>query len=409
MGKSVRRENKTKRRERESKDSRNAPLGLPAVLLTCERGRELKCEREGMDVLLHYVERISINSTKKGQDSRGSSAIEAGRGQGQTSRFTGGLEKELIQLRQQNERLRNTKQQHSPYAQALSVYDTGCGGTVLVICSSPNSRIIPQKCKGRSVDPDVEDTAKGDETSEKRPRDEGVDAAKSPQESSTIELAANGSPDTETDEQTEDVRSFKRPKISLGDVNATNTEQTGSTDDSITNLEGWDPVVTVESILQESAPNFLNPDVIPPSSRFVTRVIPLQATCASSLAEIQDTTEALLLRFLQGDKRSAPLLEEVKKSGSTTTPTTFGIFVKRRNCSHLSSQKIIEVLAEKVLSPMAPASWKVNLRDPEVKIWVEICRNIAGVSVFRVSPSSILRIGGGSNFNLAEVRASTKS
>lgn len=455
------RENKSKQWHDRSDVGIHPLIGCSGVLLTCERGREMKCQREGMEILRHYLERSYLSReqpsrTKVEAQERNTPEAEIQTGMGtqiesgcvsgnaaSSQCFTDSLESELRTLRQQHQQTRGNQRPPRSGGEGLSVCETGCRGTVLVLLStqSKGGRASPVGKMSATTDPpmDASTFLDTDIVRANKRVTEGMavvlDASETVQACITHGIDTGGdSESVAIKKQPSKVTSCKRRKTSPSSIEGLTTHpnkgsplqiaKDGNADDSFWMAEEWDPVVTVEAILREASPGSIkSPSTgssLPPSSRFVTRIIPLQATCFASLTEIQATTQAVLRRFLQRDSAASAVtappseIDEGEYLTTTATPqlpatrtTTFGIFVKRRNCSHLSSQKIIDALASDVIPPLVPSTWKVHLKDPDVKIWVEICRTTVGVSVFRVSSSTILRTCG-SNFNLAEVRASSK-
>jgi tRNA(Ser,Leu) C12 N-acetylase TAN1 len=70
---------------------------------------------------------------------------------------------------------------------------------------------------------------------------------------------------------------------------------------------------------------------------------------------------------------------------------------KRRHCDNLRSADVIECVGG-----LVPSNWKVDLRQPDVVVWVEICTNLAGLSIV---PSSSLREA--FQFNLLQARTAS--
>ena len=104
--------------------------------------------------------------------------------------------------------------------------------------------------------------------------------------------------------------------------------------------------------------------------RFVTRMIPMQATCFASAQEIHTTATALLRRMLLPTTTT-----------TTTTTKSFAISIKKRLCSNVTSNEIIDMIAAILLEQIPDC--KVNLSNPDVTIQVEICRTLAGISIIR--------------------------
>ena len=387
--------------------------GASGFLLTCERGREVKCEREGLEILRHYLRRSgAVPETNNdiqvptGGDSEPKALSQngaVGLGNGGTSESGGlsssgksvSLEEELTALRRKNKqsRIKSSTQSISD-GMNLVVCETGCKGLVMVLHKRPNTNSSDYSENVKGCD---ESNATKRKNVRKRKHDKDVTPSPtmSNSQNAVTTTDSSGEPHSKRVKESPSAEDLPCPEKRISNV---------PDDDETTSsfLESFDPVDIVESIIREASPDFSKSMgklvSLPPSSRFVTRIIPLQATCVASIEEIESTTRILLRRFFRRDTASAEKKE---------TKTTFGIFVKRRNCSHLSSQKIIEALASNVIAQLAP-SWKVNLKDPEVKLWIEVCRTKVGISVFRIFSTSLLRTTG-SNFNLAEVRAPTNN
>eukprot|EP00980_Cylindrotheca_fusiformis_P029928 scaffold24046_cov127-Cylindrotheca_fusiformis.AAC.2 len=222
-----------KKRKYQNWSHRNPRRGGPGVLMTCETGREVKCQREGMDILNHYC---CCQSTPKDEakDPDSSSALS--------------LEEELKVLR--------TKKGANA-SSMFGVYDTGCRGSVFVMCTKPGCNIIPA-VKVEDDRPDKKSNATENDTANKK---------------ESTNDSENGAKKPRLDAQTPD---GKRAK---------------SETDSIASTENpWDPVDTVRTIIEETKQHATSA----PGSRFVTRMIPIQATCFASAEEIRLTSQALL-------------------------------------------------------------------------------------------------------------------
>ena len=123
-------------------------------------------------------------------------------------------------------------------------------------------------------------------------------------------------------------------------------------DNTATTSHNWDPVALVHRILTAGTDDA-------PSSRFISRILPLQRTCYTNLDEIYETVLALL--------------------PPTNQQPTFAVYVKRRNCTtQLTTEAIIDKIATHCIQDL---KWTVQLQEPDVEIWVEICQTLVGVSV----------------------------
>jgi len=314
------RRTKNKRYFEGKRDHRNPKRGGPGILLTCEGGREGKCRREGLEILQYYWENSQESQEQKNEERKMS------------------LEEELAALKHTT-----NKDEIVPF----TVYETGCKGTVFVMCTIPDCNLIPP-IEPRSID----------------------GGSKPGNESAVYDEQQSASKRARLDDQ--------EPAHDKGDQKLEGRKS--SSDSPIIEDYPWDPLKTVRSVVQDlSTPKSKN-DV--PGSRFVTRMIPIQATCFASQDEIHQTVRALLRRLLNSLKGES---------------YSFSIQVKRRNCGHLTRDQIIEGVAG-VVGQMTTA-WTVKLREPDVIVMVEICKTLCGISILTASEQSVAR-----NFNLAELR-----
>ena len=278
----------------------NPSRGGPGILLTCETSREIKCEREGREILRYYLDKES-----KRTDSSGESSVKLT------------LEQELAVLQQQK-----PKDTHGPF----QLFDTGCAGTIFFMYA---------------------DEANNNGT-------------KDPTEGTKPEDTANKRIRTTTEEEEQAATRKKESKPC-----------------------SFDPVKTVKSVMSDIASDSASSEA--PASRFVTRMIPIQVTCFATLKEL----ETVLSKLLESHKKTATS-DAVEKS------ETFRIHVKKRQCHQVKSLDFIETAAGLVIKE---TGWKVQLTDPDHVIWIEVCKNLMGVSVFGRDDVNVAK-----NFNLAELR-----
>jgi tRNA acetyltransferase TAN1 len=178
----------------------------------------------------------------------------------------------------------------------------------------------------------------------------------------------------------------------------------------------WDPMGTMNKIVQEIRGGKQASDTTAheqaPSSRFVTRMIPMQATCFASLDEISLTAKSLMERFLL-----PPALDyhQNHHTNKNMPKQTFDIVFKRRNCSNVTRDKVIDVIAPivmdvcKVIPTTLSASetqaeplLEVKLKNSDYTIIVEVCRTLCGISIVPTFKSF-------RNFNLIEIRQEIES
>mmetsp|Transcript_35832 Transcript_35832/g.75456 ORF Transcript_35832/g.75456 Transcript_35832/m.75456 type:complete len:116 (+) Transcript_35832:1006-1353(+) len=83
----------------------------------------------------------------------------------------------------------------------------------------------------------------------------------------------------------------------------------------------------------------------------------------------------------------------------TDKAVTFKLEIKRRLCSHLTQDQVIEAVAPMVLGGlegMPGYKFSVNLSDPDFSIRIETCKSLCGISI-------LPREKWYRNFNLAEL------
>lgn len=322
--------NTSNKRKRPYSRQRNPPRGGPGILWTCETGRERKCLHQGLEMLQGVVATVENDEDNKKKTEQKMS-----------------LEEEISALKKQ-------KNGDCPF----SLYETGCRGTVFVLCTLPGCNLIPP----------IQSTSSAKKAREQEQQGESEGESKRQR---TLEDAVE-----------EDGDRKQEPK---------DTANSSRHDDEILSSPCvWDPLETVRTIITDLQQTQQHDDT-KVSSRFVTRMIPIQATCFVDAFEIAQTVDWLLKRLL-------------KTIPAAPAEYTFSIQPKRRNCSILNSKEIIECVADQVVqttstSPMSKP-WKVDLRQPDFTIQVEICKTLCGVSIFSKSYLSFVR-----NFNLAEIRS----
>ena len=235
-------------------------------------------------------------------------------------------------------------------AKDFEVYETGCGGNVLILCTLPDSALISPIQTEWSEAKEGGDSAKRKSTTNNN--DDAVKRAKIERQGESSE---------------------RNQKCSSADIAA---NETSESDES----PPWDPVETVKRVIHDLHSKL----TVAPSSRFVTRMIPIQATCFASLEEIGLTAKALVQKYLKG-----------------SPPSTFAVNVKRRNCSTVTRDEIIDVVAGAMMDVEGNKNeWKVNLSIPSYTILVEICKTLCGMTIVKNAGASIKY----RNFNLLEIR-----
>jgi hypothetical protein len=197
-----------KKRRYQKPYRQNPKRGGPGVLLTCETGREVKCEREGLDIL-NFYSHTSTTVTKK--DNETASSLT--------------LEEELRMLR---------SRKTSDSSSLFSVYDTGCRGSVFAMCTKPGCNLIP------AIKVDIPDkSSKQEGSSEKTEEDGDESASKKPRLDEKTSVEASKTAEKKEDSQLE-----------------TPQQEEGNP---------WDPVETVRKIITDMERN----STLAPGSRCV--------------------------------------------------------------------------------------------------------------------------------------------
>lgn len=96
-------------------------------------------------------------------------------------------------------------------------------------------------------------------------------------------------------------------------------------------------------------------------SRFLIRLVPIEVTCKAFVKDIEKAIEPLLEKYFKNQ------------------PRTFGIVFNHRNNSNICRDTVIQVVADKVAT--IRSDHKVNLKEAELSIIIEVIRGIALLAV----------------------------
>jgi tRNA(Ser,Leu) C12 N-acetylase TAN1 len=434
----------------------NPPRGGPGILLTCERSREVKCQREGLDIILHYYNSDSSNVNRSNSNSGPSvnpnpsaagaaagSAAGAAAGSAATSDKEAGtasatakkltLDEEIATLRQLQKSSSAKGDGNKSNTPPFTIFETGCQGTVFLICTLPNCHLIPpirfSSSNNKALVAAVGDgDAENDDGKETAGVDDPVDGPCSAEKPAASSATATGKATASTTTNKVNAAAAATKWIDKQQQNDDHEDSITEPVDALSSSSPtcitpppWDPVEAVQQVARDimhtssiSRSDSSSNTPPAPSSRFVTRMIPIQATCFASLDEIQATTAALIRNLVlmknsitkkkeqpqheqqiisTDDQESSRLDDEEKQqqssslSSSLSSTTTFRISIKRRNCAHLKSAQVIAAMGATVAS-VAPG-WKVQLTNsPDYTIWVEICKTLVGISILKSSSSA---------------------
>ena len=304
--------------------------GGPAILFTCEGGRESRVRREAMQLLDYYCSDLLLNESSDDGVKLSTTSEDA-----ESKPLS--LEEEIKQLK----RMGNRGQKDHVGFSVCHQFEVK--GTVLVQCDVPEC--VPlEPCKRKKVEGCKDSLSKDEESS-----------------------TTNKNKSTPLEENV-----IKRERV----------------DPEFYRNWPWDPVQFVKKVLNDSAEtdeSFKKKgEPIPPSSRFIARIVPLQATCYASLDEIALTVEPLIQHFI--------FSKDIREKGSTNK-TKFAISIKRRNCNHIDRMECIQMIAKF----FDDKKYCVDLKNPKFTILVEICKSFCGISV--VQDMEVME-----NFNIQESR-----
>ena len=122
----------------------------------------------------------------------------------------------------------------------------------------------------------------------------------------------------------------------------------------------WDPLQAIDRIMADVAADSSSY----PSSRCIARLLPFQASCYPSIAELQHTLRSLLQR-----QQDLP------------ATATFAIRIQRRLCNDAALKRpaLIDAMASILLDERP--QWTVDLGDPTMVVQLELCQTIACVAL----------------------------
>jgi len=413
---------------------------LPGILWTCETGRERKCYREGLDILRHYWDEMPMkaeDTTTAGATADRERRRNAAGEDDRTEEKRGEREEKKTQLLSFEEELSALKgdedddvaggfdgkkkrsgerngqgRNEFPFFER---YDTGVSGTVFVLCTQP-------ECRLRVLPPPPPPKQTTTPTASASGQEEEEEKAKK---------GAHG--DSDNDQSNNEASVEKHQAVTVASTHEGKDDVGGDSSNSDA-VRCWDPVATVLAVIRdiqrerqsrrgreaaEAVSDAVRAPPPPPapSSRFVLKMIPIQATCFADKDEIAGTFRALFAR--DAAKIAASVAASSTKcdatdgeqnnggSGKGKRVVTFAIQAKRRHCSHLTRQELIDIVAGEVPGGTGaaanggnnddPFEWRVDLRHPDVAIVVEVCRTVCGMSILRASDVTL-------KFNLAEIR-----
>jgi tRNA acetyltransferase TAN1 len=305
--------------------------GAPGVLLTCETGRERKCQREGLDILNYY-----LNASGNAGMSVSDSSQHRQDQEEDDAPTTLSLEEELKLLKSKKDPSESS---------GFGEYDTSCRGTVFVLCTLANCSLIPTIQTEYML-------------SKKNTRKISLSGSQTLSDNNSNQIRKNSGDEPNEKNQSDKIEKETSKRSESPSVSPTTDQKKDNATPLIQEATPWDPISTVRTILSDIDSD-LNKEA--PRSRFVTRMIPIQATCFASSEELKLTCSEVLKRYF------------------SPTTKTFAIVFKRRNCSNLNRNLVIKIVGDE-MSELFP-DCKVKLVKPEATILVEVCGTLCGMSV----------------------------
>lgn len=375
-----------------SNRNRNPRRGPPGMLVFCETGREKKCISEGMDILNHYYNNQIAIDSKDDNDAGDNADDNADNDDGVDSKLK---EKKTMTLEEEIQMMKQEKKK-SPF----QVYETGCRGSVFFMCSSKNCNTIVQHPQNPSgADSNKEKEAQEQEQQERKQEKEVTDIIESNSSKRKLEDATK-------------CNQKRQKTASLLENDAKENQQ---------NATIWDPIETIQSIVRDIRKN----DSSAPRSRFITKMIPIQATCYANREEIESTALSLLKNYLlphgikvatdNGKNETQTVSNEDNGDDGATSSNeksalpTFKIEFRKRFCTHLKRDEVIKIVADTVdtltneywsnieykpseektdgKQNKSPPLFGIDLGNPDYTIIIEICKTLCTMCVMKDAQS----------------------
>ena len=281
--------------------------GPPGVLFTCQQGLEQRCRQDAMDLLHHDWKVWMDEQTKNSSIVTTSSAAVVDDGESDAATTTTGKQLSLDDELQQLKSSKNTPSKNNIF----HLFETKCKGVVILVCTACPLMIDPYQ--------------------------HGLTA------------------DTTT---TTTTSQSKRPR--LAEPTPTANDRAPVVPTSPPAVTTWDPLQAIDRIMADVAADSSSY----PSSRCIARLLPFQASCYPSIAELQHTLRSLLQR-----QQDLP------------ATATFAIRIQRRLCNDAALKRpaLIDAMASILLDERP--QWTVDLGDPTMVVQLELCQTIACVAL----------------------------
>jgi tRNA(Ser,Leu) C12 N-acetylase TAN1 len=380
----------------------NPKRGGPGILLTCETGREYKARNEALEILqqdwiTYQQQQQQSDSTEKSTTSNSAGTntpiTTTSEGNPAKTNYSNSLDDELKQLHS-NRMMKNKSSSSSHKDFPFVIYETGCKGTVLILYQNQNH---PSTTTSTSINTSI---------------------------TNNNHHKTNNISDTISNEATQNMVVTDECTAASGQIITATTTPAATNNHTNHEDDIWDPCHVIYRIVNDM--KLKSP--IYTSSRYISRMIPIQKTCYATIDDIVITVQTLLEPIVKQHNQKKQ--QQVSLDGATNdnntktiietvndTKTTFAIQEKRRFCNHIKREPLI-IAVGNVVGTMTNGNhstdnnnsttannnnnneWIVNLSKPDYTIWIDICKTIAGISI--ISDIHLYP----KNFNLVEYRLS---
>lgn len=378
--------------------------GIPGIFITCERGREMKSKREGLEMILHYYNNSNIkpeDAQKEKVNGENHTVKNAELTDVKEKKKCMSLDDEIELLKKQSKsdcqdteeietddgdgkgKQRRRNKRNNKKKGPFSYYDAGCPGITFLMFNHPSFAPADEEQK-----PDKDNNVVSKDDRNDNEKNEADDVAPK---------AKKQKLDTPPDEQKE-----QKQQSLVGLEESQSQQKILKPPFIITQQETcWDPVPTIQTLIKETFQsvfpkgNNINPASLP-SSRFVTRMIPIQATCSSHIRDIRDTVQYLIPKFIPQHEKRGKNKNDDKDITEEKKKKKFAITFKKRSCSHLKQSEVISSVAALFMPDDISdeqREFQVDLDNPEYVIMIEVMKTLCGVSIVRNYPDSFFYEG----------------
>jgi hypothetical protein len=244
---------------RSYKNPRQQPCrGFPAIFFTCESGREKKCQREALELIHHYYylskSASTAESCPRDEDAAESSTLSKEEPLSLDEELNmlrkGAAAEEVLSYERNSKRPRYETKNDNSLKSPFVVYDVGIKGIVCIVFTLPGSELIPYNDIVAALRPKIQEDGVEKEGDGKVAE---TDRKKQASDSETTKQHHTWDPIETVRIIMKEVGCSEDVKDNKDDCKEKSTQQIISAADQVTSTS-------------------------PPGSRFIFRMIPIQAT-----------------------------------------------------------------------------------------------------------------------------------